>query len=88
MGDSLPKTEMVSLRPSYSQVTQALENLKSRFYVIFDGEHRGIYEDLSIVKSYVDTTDYPFQNFGSLLQAQQEATRYSSANFGKKMKYL
>ncbi|MFS7912159.1 putative ribosomal protein L9/RNase H1 [Helianthus anomalus] len=83
MGDSLPKSEKVSLRPSYSQVTQTLENRKSRFYVIFDGDHRAIYEDWFIVKTYVDKTDYHFKKFGSLLQAQQEATRYS-ANFGKK----
>ncbi|KAM0061879.1 putative ribonuclease H1 [Helianthus debilis subsp. tardiflorus] len=83
MADSLPKTEKVSLRPSYSQDTQTPKNLKYRFYVIFDGEHRVIYEDWSIIKSYVDKTDYPFKKFGSLLQAQQEATRYS-ANFGKK----
>ncbi|MFS7985157.1 putative ribosomal protein L9/RNase H1 [Helianthus anomalus] len=62
MANTLPKTEKVSHRPSYSQVTQAPENLKSRFYVIFDGEHRGIYEDWSIVKSYVDKTDHPFNH--------------------------
>ncbi|KAF5821731.1 putative ribosomal protein L9/RNase H1 [Helianthus annuus] len=84
MADSLPKTEKVSLRPSYSQVTQKLENPKNtRFYVIFDGDHRGIYEDWAIVKNYVEKTDYPFKKFGSLLQAQQEATRYS-ATCGKK----
>ncbi|KAJ0486072.1 putative ribosomal protein L9/RNase H1 [Helianthus annuus] len=83
MADSLPKTAKVSLRPSYSQVAQTAENLNSRFYVIFDGEHRGIYEDWSVVKNYVDRADYPFKKYGSLLQAQQEATRYS-ANCGKK----
>ncbi|KAJ0603714.1 putative ribosomal protein L9/RNase H1 [Helianthus annuus] len=84
IADSLPKTEKVSLRPSYSQVTQKPENPKNtRFYVIFDGDHRGIYEDWAIVKNYVEKTDYPFKKFGSLLQAQQEATRYS-ATCGKK----
>nr|AEB54985.1 inclusion body protein [Dahlia mosaic virus D10] len=83
MADSLPKTEKVVLRPTYSQIMQEPMKSKSRFYVIFDGEHRGIYEDWSIVSRYVTGTSCPFKKFGSLLQAQQEATRYS-AEFGKK----
>nr|ABW80582.1 inclusion body protein [Dahlia mosaic virus] len=83
MADSLPKTDKVVLRPTYSQIMQEPMKSKSRFYVIFDGEHRGIYEDWSIVSRYVTGTSCPFKKFGSLLQAQQEATRYS-AEFGKK----
>ncbi|KAI3795216.1 hypothetical protein L1987_37865 [Smallanthus sonchifolius] len=50
IADSLLKTEQVSLRPSYSQIIQEpMKYGKSKFYVIFDGEHRGIYEDWSIV---------------------------------------
>ncbi|MFS7914205.1 putative ribosomal protein L9/RNase H1 [Helianthus anomalus] len=83
MADSLPKTEHVSLRPSYSQITQEPEKFKSRFYVIFYGEHRGIYEDWSIMSHYVSGKLVTYKKFGSLLQAQQEATRYS-AKYGKK----
>ncbi|KAD4180162.1 hypothetical protein E3N88_28753 [Mikania micrantha] len=84
--DSLPKTEKVSLRPSYAQIIhepEKSEKTNSRFYVIFDGEHRGIYEDWSIVSRYVTGNPFPFKKYGSLLQAQQEATRFS-AEFGKK----
>nr|AGR88239.1 inclusion body protein [Dahlia mosaic virus] len=80
---SLLKTDTVSLRPSYSNVVQEPVKSTSRFYVIFDGEHRGIYEDWSIVSKYVHGNSFPFKKFSSLLQAQQEATRYS-AEFGKK----
>ncbi|MFS7996050.1 hypothetical protein Hanom_Chr12g01125291 [Helianthus anomalus] len=53
MADSLQKTKHVSLRPSYSQITEEPEKFKSRFYVIFDGEYRDIYEDWSIMSHYV-----------------------------------
>ncbi|KAI3711761.1 hypothetical protein L1987_70305 [Smallanthus sonchifolius] len=78
---SLPKT--INLRPTYAQKVTSPENHRARFYVIFDGEHRGIYEDWAIVSKYVQHSSVPFKKFGSLLQAQQEATRYS-APFGKK----
>ncbi|KAD0890836.1 hypothetical protein E3N88_43585 [Mikania micrantha] len=74
------------MTPSYAQIIQnpeETEKTNSRFYVIFDGEHRGIYEDWSIVSKYVTGKPFPFIKFGSLLQAQQEATRYST-EFGKK----
>jgi len=61
------------------------EPMKSnaRFYVIFDGEHRGIYEDWAIVSNYVTGTSVAYKKYGTLFQAQQEATRYS-AEFGKR----
>ncbi|KAL8255665.1 hypothetical protein R6Q59_030732 [Mikania micrantha] len=86
IADNFLKTDKVSLRPSYAQIIQnpeETEKTNSRFYVIFDGEHRGIYEDWSIVSKYVTGKPFPFIKFGSLLQAQQEATRYST-EFGKK----
>ncbi|KAD2392917.1 hypothetical protein E3N88_39894 [Mikania micrantha] len=86
IADSLLKTDKVSLRPSYAQIIdnpEETEKTNSRFYVIFDGEHRGIYEDWSIVSKYVTGKPFMFKKFGSLLQAQQEATRYST-EFGKK----
>ncbi|KAD6454410.1 hypothetical protein E3N88_09116 [Mikania micrantha] len=65
MADSLPKTEKVSLRPSYAQIIhepEGSEKTNSR---------------------YVTGKPFSFKKFGSLLQAQQEATWYS-AEFGKK----
>jgi len=83
MADSLPKTEKVSLRPSYCQIMQEPMKSNARFYVIFDGEHRGIYEDWAIVSNYVTGTSVAYKKYGTLFQAQQEATRYS-AEFGKR----
>lgn len=79
MADSLPKT----IKTTYAQKVTSPGYQKSKFYVIFDGDHRGIYEDWAIVSNYVQHTTVPYKKFGSLLQAQQEATRYS-AEFGKK----
>ena len=80
MAGSLPKTD---LRPTYAQKVTSPEYQKARFYVIFDGDHRGIYEDWAIVSRYVQHTQVPYKKYGSLYQAQQEAIRYS-ANFGRK----
>ncbi|KAD7116735.1 hypothetical protein E3N88_04003 [Mikania micrantha] len=80
----------VALEKSKNKVNQELQ---SSYSPVANGSGKDISNSLiadslqktdkSIVSKYVTEKPFPFKKFGSLLQAQQEATRYS-AEFGKK----
>ncbi|KAL8249656.1 hypothetical protein R6Q59_006524 [Mikania micrantha] len=71
----------VALEKSKNKVNQELQ---SSYSPVANGSGKDISNSLiADISKYVTEKPFPFKKFGSLLQAQQEATRYS-AEFGKK----
>lgn len=57
---------------------------KPNFYVVYDGEKSGVYDDWAIVKAIVDHTPYRFKGFKTLEEATQSLTAVRAVDTGFK----
>jgi hypothetical protein len=82
MADTLPKSEQeVSLKPTYSEAAMKPPRINERFYVIYNGEQPGIYDDWAIASKCIGKGTV-FKKFSSYSDAIISASSYTIRHGG------